>query len=153
MAIQEPPRLRESAQKNSRGEFDLESIFNRELYPVINRIQASVVEVIAGLNRFRPKFISAATYAITEDDEMSLIVMDWPTACTVTMDSAIADTYEDGAVIAMLQWTASGQITFVETGFNVHPSETQKTRKIDSGMFIARLRSGDWWLTGDLELT
>lgn len=144
-------RLRLTAARGQNGEYDLDAILNREIYPAIHAIKATVNEVTTLLNRFVPRVVSAATEAITDDDENALICMDSSGACTVTFDSVTAATYTVGASIAMMQYGA-GQLTFSGSGLTIRTAETQKTRKQYSSIFITKLRNDEWFLTGDMEL-
>lgn len=144
-------RLRLTAARGHNGEYDLDAVFNRELYPAIHAIKATVNQVTTLLNRFIPRFVSGASNPILTTDENALIVVDHGSACALTFSQADAEGYADGACIAMMQYGA-GQLTFSGSGLTIRTAETQRTRKQYSSIFITKLRDDEWFLTGDMEL-
>lgn len=150
--IPEPPKLRDTPLKRADGTYDWDSILGRELYPIINQLRNYAITVNETANRWIPRFASGTSVAILDTDENALICTESAVAVNVTFDPTVAETFEDGTVIGMVEY-GGGQITVVPTlPLVINTAETLKTRKQHAIVCLIKLRDDEWMLTGDMEL-
>ncbi len=143
------PRLRDTARRNSKGEWDFDAIFNRELYPAIKSLEDGLS--VSAL--FPPVELTGALNELIADYEHMNVLVDHSMPTQLTLSSADSSRFQLGAVVLLGQ-DGLGQLELVPgSGVTI---ETRQTLKLAGQYARAWLvKKGDlvWEVFGDLEPT
>src|SRR4030095_12550756 len=108
-------RLRQTATRNSNGDYDWDAILNREIYPALHTIHDSVASINEDNELFEPVHRTAASNAITSAHQHKNLLVSHPTAASLTLDATDSASMPDGTLILIGQ-EGAGAVKVTGTG-------------------------------------
>lgn len=140
-------KLRQTASPDGAGRWDLNAIFNREVYPAIRSLEATLFTS----NVFPPLELTGTTNAIVSNHEHKNLLVSSTMPTELTISVADSNQFPEGAILIVTQ-TGAGQVEFVPAaGVTIHTAQTLKMAGQDAVAFLLKRDGTEWQLFGDIE--